>query len=77
MTNVDPPAPRTMPLYQLFMFALCVLALAGIVAQNVFRRDAEIEQDEATDAEIAGLREEVRRLRDVVERLATASERSS
>ncbi len=44
MTNVDPPAPRTMPLYQLFMFALCVLALAGIAAQNVFQRDAEIEQ---------------------------------
>jgi len=26
-------APRLMPLYQLFMLALCVLALAGIVLQ--------------------------------------------
>lgn len=32
-----------MPLYQLFMLALCILALAGIVAQHAFRRDPEIE----------------------------------
>lgn len=36
-------APRLMPLYQLFMLALCVLALAGIVLQHVFRHDREIE----------------------------------
>jgi voltage-gated potassium channel len=36
-------APRLMPLYQLFMLALCILALAGIVAQHAFRRDPEIE----------------------------------
>lgn len=36
-------APRTMPLYQLFMLALCILALGGIVAQNAFRQDPEIE----------------------------------
>ena len=36
-------APRTMPLYQLFMLALCVLALAGIIVQHVFRRDPRIE----------------------------------
>lgn len=32
-----------MPVYQLFMLALCVLALAGIVLQHVFRHDPEIE----------------------------------
>jgi voltage-gated potassium channel len=37
-------APRPMPLYHLFMLALCVLALAGIVLQYVFRHDPEIEQ---------------------------------
>ncbi|HYI13086.1 MAG TPA: hypothetical protein VEK57_28830 [Thermoanaerobaculia bacterium] len=37
-------APSLMPLYQLFMLALCVLALAGIVLQYVFRHDPEIEQ---------------------------------
>ncbi len=36
-------APRLMPLYQLFMLALCVLALAGIILQYAFRRDPEIE----------------------------------
>lgn len=36
-------APRLMPLYQLFMLALCVLALAGIVLQYAFRHDPEIE----------------------------------
>lgn len=36
-------APRLMPLYQLFMLALCVLALAGIVLQHTFRHDPEIE----------------------------------
>lgn len=35
--------PRLMPLYQLFMLALCVLALAGIVLQYAFRHDPEIE----------------------------------
>ncbi|HJQ36686.1 MAG TPA: ion transporter [Thermoanaerobaculia bacterium] len=35
--------PRLMPLYQLFMLALCVLALGGIVLQYAFRRDPEIE----------------------------------
>jgi voltage-gated potassium channel len=35
--------PRLMPLYQLFMLALCVLALAGIVLQHVFQHDPEIE----------------------------------
>ena len=44
MTTVEAPAPRAMPLYQLFMLALCVLALAGIAAQNVFQRDPEIGQ---------------------------------
>ena len=34
---------RAMPLYQMFMLALCVLALAGIVVQNAFRQDPEIE----------------------------------
>lgn len=37
------PPPRVAPVYQLFMLALCVLALAGIVVQNVFRLDPEIE----------------------------------
>jgi voltage-gated potassium channel len=37
------PAPRLMPLYHLFMLALCVLALAGIVVQHAFRHDPEIE----------------------------------
>lgn len=32
-----------MPLYQLFMLALCVLALAGLVVQNAFQQDPEIE----------------------------------
>lgn len=36
-------APRLMPLYQLFMLALCILALAGIVLQHAFRHDPEIE----------------------------------
>jgi voltage-gated potassium channel len=36
-------APRTMPLYQMFMLVLCVLALTGIVVQNAFQRDPEIE----------------------------------
>jgi voltage-gated potassium channel len=36
-------APRLMPVYQLFMLALCVLALAGIVLQHVFRHDPDIE----------------------------------
>jgi len=35
--------PRAMPLYQLFMLALCVLALAGIVVQNAFQQDPEID----------------------------------
>jgi voltage-gated potassium channel len=34
---------RVMPLYQLFMLVLCVLALAGIVLQNAFRQEPEIE----------------------------------
>jgi voltage-gated potassium channel len=34
---------RIRPLYQLFMLVLCVLALAGIVVQNAFRGDEEIE----------------------------------
>lgn len=41
--TTTPRAPRLMPLYQLFMLALCILALAGIVAQHAFRRDPEIE----------------------------------
>jgi len=36
-------APRAMPLYQLFMLVLCVLALLGIVVQNALRQDPEIE----------------------------------
>lgn len=32
-----------MPLYQLFMLALCILALSGIVLQNAFGQDPEIE----------------------------------
>lgn len=40
----DGRASRVMPLYQLFMLALCVLALAGIVAQNAFRQNREIEE---------------------------------
>ena len=36
-------APRLMPLYHLFMLALCILALAGIVLQHAFRQDPEIE----------------------------------
>jgi voltage-gated potassium channel len=31
------------PVYHLFMLALCVLALVGIVVQNMFRHDPEIE----------------------------------
>ena len=38
-----PSAQRAMPLYQLFMLALCVLALVGIVIQNAFRQEPEIE----------------------------------
>lgn len=37
-----PAAPRLMPLYQLFMLVLCVLALAGIVVQHA-SHDPEIE----------------------------------
>lgn len=36
-------APRLMPLYQLFMLVLCVLALAGIALQHAFRDNREIE----------------------------------
>ena len=35
--------PHFAPVYQLFMLVLCVLALAGIVVQNAFRHDPEIE----------------------------------
>jgi voltage-gated potassium channel len=38
-----PPAPRRAPLYQLFMLALCVIALLAIVVQNAFRLHPEIE----------------------------------
>lgn len=44
MTTVETPAPRTMPLYQMFMLALCVLALAGVAAQNALPHDPEIER---------------------------------
>jgi voltage-gated potassium channel len=36
-------ALRGAPAYQLFMLALCVLALAAIVVQNAFRLDPEVE----------------------------------
>jgi voltage-gated potassium channel len=39
----EPLALRGTPAYQLFMLALCVLALAAIVVQNAFTLDAEIE----------------------------------
>jgi voltage-gated potassium channel len=32
-----------MPVYQLFMLALCVLALAGVIAQNAVDHDSQIE----------------------------------
>ena len=38
-----PPARSAMPVYQLFMLALCVLALAGVVAQNAVDHDSQIE----------------------------------
>ena len=39
------PAPRTgLPSYQMFMLALCVVALGAILAQNAFRLDPEIER---------------------------------
>lgn len=34
---------RATPAYQLFMLALCVLALIGIAVQNIFRLDPDIE----------------------------------
>jgi voltage-gated potassium channel len=37
------PSIHVAPIYQLFMLVLCVLALAGIVVQNAFRHDPEIE----------------------------------
>ncbi|MBV9494126.1 MAG: potassium channel family protein [Acidobacteria bacterium] len=36
-------APVRVPVYQLFMLALCVLALVGVVVQHAFRLDPEIE----------------------------------
>lgn len=39
----EPLALRGAPAYQLFMLALCVLALAAIVVQNAFHLDPEIE----------------------------------
>ncbi len=39
----EPLALRGAPAYQLFMLALCVLALAAIVVQNAFRLDPEVE----------------------------------
>jgi voltage-gated potassium channel len=38
------PASRVAPLYQLVMLALCVVALLGVVVQNAFRLDPEIER---------------------------------
>ncbi len=35
--------PHVAPIYQLFMLALCVIALVGIVVQNAFRLDPQIE----------------------------------
>jgi voltage-gated potassium channel len=35
--------PHAAPVYQLFMLALCVLALVGIVVQYAFRHDPQIE----------------------------------
>ncbi|HUR82809.1 MAG TPA: ion transporter [Thermoanaerobaculia bacterium] len=43
MTEEVPLALRGAPAYQLFMLALCVLALAAVVVQNVFTLDPEIE----------------------------------
>ncbi|HEX7808600.1 MAG TPA: potassium channel family protein [Thermoanaerobaculia bacterium] len=37
------PARSAMPVYQLFMLALCVLALTGVVAQNAVDHDSQIE----------------------------------
>jgi voltage-gated potassium channel len=37
------PEPARAPVYELFMLALCVLALAGIVVQHAFLLDPEIE----------------------------------
>ena len=34
---------RAMPLYQLFMLVLCLVALLGVVVQNAFRLEPEIE----------------------------------
>lgn len=34
---------RAMPVYQLFMLVLCLVALLGVVVQNAFRLDPEIE----------------------------------
>ena len=43
--NDAPLAPRTgLPSYQMFMLALCVIALGAILAQNAFRLDPEIER---------------------------------
>lgn len=41
--STEASAPRPIPLYQLFMLALSILALAGIVVQHAFRQDPEIE----------------------------------
>lgn len=39
----DTAAPRVAPIYQLFMLALCVIALVGVVVQNAFQLNPEIE----------------------------------
>ena len=45
VTDGVEPAPRTgLPSYQMFMLALCVVALGAILAQNAFRLDPEIER---------------------------------
>lgn len=89
--NTPSPAPRIMPLYQLFMLALCVLALPASSSRTLFgkirrsRRSSTLRisssashsrsawflvpEDEATDAEIAGLRDEIQRLTEAVEKL--------
>ncbi len=36
-------APRVSALYQLFMLALCILALAGIILQHAFGNDPDVE----------------------------------
>lgn len=36
-------SPRVAPVYELFVLALCVVALGTIVAQHAFRLDPEIE----------------------------------